>query len=364
MAYYIDLFSPETYDAFKKSNQNISGFRERQRNIAATIKPGDKLICYVTQLSRFFGVLLVESTFYKDASPIFYAKNDPFVIRFKVQVEAWLDFEKSPSIKEDLIWNKLAFTKEHVKSDHRWTMMVRGSLRKLTDEDGIIIETILKAQKTNGILFPLTDVDMAKLERTKITTSDEKEITVSIPEDITTEEEPTHSEAIRIQAKLAEIGEKMHLRIWIPKNNRSQVLNIWKPIHDDTLLDKLPLNYNEATLKTIEQIDVIWIKRSAIIRAFEVEHTTAIYSGILRMADLMALQPNTNINAHIVAPLERREKVFEEITRPVFSTLEKGPLVENCTFLSYDSIDEISEIEYIEHVSDSIIDEYAEDAII
>ncbi len=32
MAYYIDLFSPETYEAFSKSNQNISGFRLRQEN--------------------------------------------------------------------------------------------------------------------------------------------------------------------------------------------------------------------------------------------------------------------------------------------------------------------------------------------
>ena len=37
------------------------------------------------------------------------------------------------------------------------------------------------------------------------------------------------------------------------------------------------------------------------------------------------LQPNINIRAHILAPPERREKVLEEITRPVFSLLEKRP---------------------------------------
>lgn len=43
-------------------------------------------------------------------------------------------------------------------------------------------------------------------------------------------------------------------------------------------------------------------KEKTIIRVFEVEHTTSIYSGILRMADLMALQ-NLNIKTHIVAPI-------------------------------------------------------------
>ena len=41
-------------------------------------------------------------------------------------------------------------------------------------------------------------------------------------------------------------------------------------------------------------------------RAFEVEHTTAIYSGLLRMADLLALQLNMQIRLHLVAPEERR----------------------------------------------------------
>ena len=76
-----------------------------------------------------------------------------------------------------------------------------------------------------------------------------------------------------------------------------------------------------TTLKTIEQIDVLWLRKRSIVRAFEVEHTTSVYSGLLRMADLIALQPNMNIKLHIVAPVAKREKVFQEIRRPVFSLL-------------------------------------------
>ena len=50
----------------------------------------------------------------------------------------------------------------------------------------------------------------------------------------------------------------------------------------------------------------------SIVRAFEVEHTTSVYSGILRMADLLALQPNMDIKLHIVAPEAKRDKVFQE----------------------------------------------------
>ena len=97
-------------------------------------------------------------------------------------------------------------------------------------------------------------------------------------------------------------------------------------------------------------------------RAFVVEHTTAIYSGLPRMADLLGLQLNMAINLHIVAPDEKREKVMREIKRPVFSLLEHGPLYEKCTFLSYDANGELVQAKHLGHMSDTTIEEYEEAA--
>ncbi len=80
------------------------------------------------------------------------------------------------------------------------------------------------------------------------------------------------------------------------------------------------------------------------------------------MADLLALQPNMNIKLHIVAPLSKKEKVFQEIRRPVFSLLDRGPLAESCTYLSYDSLREVAQLRHLEHVSDHVLDEYSEEA--
>jgi hypothetical protein len=153
----------------------------------------------------------------------------------------------------------------------------------------------------------------------------------------------------------------MGMRIWIPKADRGAVLGEWEP-EDGALVDILPLNYDSTTIKTIEQIDVLWLKGRSIVRAFEVEHTTSIYSGILRMADLLALQPNLSIKLHIVAPSARRDRVFEEIRRPVFALLEKGPLSESCTYLSYESIEQISSERHLAHLSDTVLEEYSEEA--
>jgi hypothetical protein len=100
------------------------------------------------------------------------------------------------------------------------------------------------------------------------------------------------------------------------------------------MLDDLPTQFNEATTRTIELIDVLWLAGNSIVAAFEVECTTSIYSGLLRMSDLLALQPNLDISLYLVAPDERRDKVEQELLRPTFSLREK-PLAKICGFLSF-----------------------------
>jgi hypothetical protein len=80
------------------------------------------------------------------------------------------------------------------------------------------------------------------------------------------------------------------------------------------------------------------------------------------MADLLALQPNMDISLHIVAPGERRDKVFREIRRPVFSLLEKGPLAESCTFLSYESVRDLAKLRHLAHLSDTVLEDFVEEA--
>jgi len=363
MNYYLDLFSPQTFESFLKSSRDISGFRINQQHSANRIKKGDRFICYMTKLSRWFGILEVLSECFQEDSPIFYETDDPFVVRFKVKPIVLLNKEKAVPIKESFVWENLSFTKGLEKQGSHWTGPIRSSLKLINIKDGKFLEDLLVSQVENGITYPVDIEEYKKYLKPRVRGIG-KAVTVSVPEDSDNEllkvgDESEVRESILIQSMLANIGEKMGFRIWIPKNDRSRVFKEWNP-EPGSLIDILPLNYDEVTLKTIEQIDVLWLKRRSIVRAFEVEHTTSIYSGLLRMADLLALQPNMDIKLHIVSPEERREKVFEEIQRPVFSLLEKGALSEYCTFISYDSLRDLSNEKHLNHLTDDVIEDYEE----
>jgi predicted RNA-binding protein len=364
MAYFLDLFSPETYEAFTRSDRTVTGFRPSRQGRAGRVKPGDKLICYVTKLSRWVGVLEVLEGPYVDQTPRFLPDSDPFVVRFRVKPIAWLPVEKGLPIHEDHVWNALSLTRGQSKSSSMWTGKLRGSLLQLSESDGAFLESAIQAQASGGVTYPVDENEYRKLLAHRIRRAD-RDVSVTVPEgSVAVEAAPEPQEvreSLKIQALLAEIGSRMGMQIWIPKSDRTAVLAEWRGEHPP-VLERLPLNYDDITLRTIEQIDVLWLKGRAIKRAFEVEHTTSIYSGILRMADLLALQPNMDIRLHIVAPAMRREKVFQELRRPVFSLLDRGPLAESCTFLSYDSVRELAELPHLSHLSESVLDEYEEEA--
>jgi len=367
VTYYLDLFSPETYEAFTRSGQDISGFHTRQENAASRVQIGDKLICYMTKLSRWIGILEVSSEYFQDSTPLFYPSDDPFVIRFRVKPLAWLPKEKAIPIRDDRVWSKLSFTQGYDINSSYWTGKLRTSLNQIDESDGQFLEQFILAQVNGTETFEIDEQEYEKLATHKVRRTD-KVVSVSVPQDNYADAEddsrPAHTdvrESIKMQALLAYIGAQMGMKIWIPRNDRAAVLSEWKSDRP-SVLEALPLNYDEATLKTIEQIDILWLRGRSIVRAFEVEHTTSIYSGILRMADLLALQPNMDIKLHIVAPDARRDKVFQELRRPVFSLLEKGPLSDSCTYLAYDNVVTLAKEKHLSHLSDSVLDEYAEPA--
>lgn len=364
MAAYLDLFTPETWQAFVRRGCDVSGFRVWGKVIASKIKPDDVLICYVVGLSRWIGALRVLSNAYEDSAPYFVEQEDPFVIRFKVEPIVTLEPVRAIPIRD--IWDRLPMC-QGVRRTAGFTYKVglQRSLRELSDADSSTLLGLLKQQSTKtGTDYPLTSQEQKRLAGKRTVTTQTGPAPVEIPteEDVdTTEAIPERRRSLTVQANLAKIGIQLGFRVWVAASDRAAVLGILKQEGRDHFLSKLPLNADENTIDTVERIDVLWVRGRTIARAFEVENKTAVYSGILRMADLIALQPQFQIKLHIVAPEDRKDKVRQEILRPVFTYMEGGPLAKICTYLSYDAVEELVAKKDLQFLKDTIIEEYYEE---
>jgi hypothetical protein len=149
-------------------------------------------------------------------------------------------------------------------------------------------------------------------------------------------DEPAAGTHTHVQWLLATIGERLGCRIWIAANDRSKQWERQR-LGDMSLAELPPLGMiDPASRRIIERIDVLWLKgANQIVAAFEIEHTTSIYSGLLRMSDLVVLSPNLNFPLYIVAPEARLEQVRRELSRPTFQTLE---LHRRCGFFSDEAL--------------------------
>jgi type II restriction enzyme len=127
----------------------------------------------------------------------------------------------------------------------------------------------------------------------------------------------THSE---IQGWLRDLGRALEYDVWIASNDQGRTLGEGRL--GDGCLHSLPSAIQTARgVEAIRLIDVLWLNRESgeVVAAYEVEHTTSIYSGIVRLLDLALGPAQALCGLFLVAPDDREDEVRLQLKRPAFS---------------------------------------------
>jgi hypothetical protein len=143
-------------------------------------------------------------------------------------------------------------------------------------------------------------------------------------------EENTH---LKNQYLLVKIGLMRGYDVWVANNDRNKSYN--GEALASLTLSELPRFAGPNVLRIAKSIDVIWFKRRTDqpVGFFEIEHTSAMYSGLLRLNDVKTDYPIPE--AFIVGPKERKALFESQIQRRTFTHSE---LSEVCQFLSYEDL--------------------------
>ncbi|MFZ0800978.1 MAG: hypothetical protein WBQ09_14775 [Terriglobales bacterium] len=343
MNYWLDLFTGTTWREFKEAGARVSGFSAKRRSVAERVKKGDFLLCYLTGVMRWVGALEVLGSS-SDTRRIW--QDREFPVRFEVKPAIMLEPEHGVPMEQ--LEGRVSFFAT-AKDRAKFRGIVRASPNLLHVKDGELIFSLLQQAERSPVARPVDPKKLAKRPLYKVEPkrgmrSQATLVSVPEPDDAAViarePEAPTEPPTTRhteIQHELLTLGAELGLDVWVARNDRSKRWNNALLGSLPRMVERLPTQFNEATNRTIELIDVLWLSGNSIVAAFEVECTTSIYSGLLRMSDLLALQPNLDINLYLVAPDERREKVEQELLRPTFSLREK-PLSRVCGFLPFTSL--------------------------
>ncbi|MGA3094331.1 MAG: hypothetical protein ABSD79_02975 [Dehalococcoidales bacterium] len=99
----------------------------------------------------------------------------------------------------------------------------------------------------------------------------------------------------------------------------------------------MPKFHRDAVIDLAKRIDVVFFdpERDVLTHAFEIEHSTGVSSGLLRLNDIAESYPSANVKFYIVSDEENRDKFEREIIRPSFKQLRKC----KCEFREYRQVE-------------------------
>lgn len=130
--------SPENHAATAEHGFTVIGCKERRRNQAMLIEPGDRIVLYLTRVMRFAAAIRVTGELYEDRTGIWPGKPgkaDAYPWRFATEPElvleeaGWLAAEE---LKDDLA---------HIRkwpAEH-WKLAFQGQLRTVCDADAALL---------------------------------------------------------------------------------------------------------------------------------------------------------------------------------------------------------------------------------
>lgn len=137
----------------------------------------------------------------------------------------------------------------------------------------------------------------------------------------------------QVQSIVSAIGAAKGYDIWVPQNDRGRLESaLVGEIH---CREELPAPLAEVN-DILQEIDCIWLQRGSneLRGMFEVEHTTAIYSALLRFNDVHLCSKSSQ-TYRVIANGARRAQFVRQLNRPTFRA---SGLNEICTFLEYGNV--------------------------
>ncbi len=130
--------SQENFAATREHGFTVIGMKERRRNQALEMAPGDRIILYLTKVMAFGASVRITSELFEDRTKLWPGKPgkaDPYPWRFDTEPEIVLDEDEwvpAESVKDDL---------EHIRkwpAEH-WKLAFQGQLRTVSDADAALL---------------------------------------------------------------------------------------------------------------------------------------------------------------------------------------------------------------------------------
>jgi hypothetical protein len=143
-SFFLGLFTVESWREFKRHGGHVMGFNQNKSKTVARLQPGDIILCYLSKVSNFVGIMEVAGPSYVDDKPIW--SDGLFPVRLPVRIKLELPLMQAVPIRS--LKGQLSFLPDTMNSTG-WTIYVRSSPRPWSAHDGEVVVKAIAARMTN-----------------------------------------------------------------------------------------------------------------------------------------------------------------------------------------------------------------------
>jgi hypothetical protein len=137
----------------------------------------------------------------------------------------------------------------------------------------------------------------------------------------------------QVQTLVASIGHFKGYDVFVPESDVGRL--DWSLTERFPLRQAIPAGF-ERVRAILAEIDVVWVAsgKNSVEGLYEIEHSTPVYSGLLRFNDVLLTDPKVS-RFSIISNDTRRDLFSRQLFRPTF---RKSGLAELCSFLEYANV--------------------------
>ncbi|MDQ3540596.1 MAG: EVE domain-containing protein [Chloroflexota bacterium] len=143
--YWIVVSSVDNWQRTVDRGFTIQGLKSRHRKKAERMRPGDKIVYYVTGIKAFAGITTITSPYFESDEPIWVSGNakkagEPYP--FRVRIEPDLALAREDFVPAEGLARRMTYASKW-PAEH-WTLAFQGNVHLIPEEDYTLIRTAIE----------------------------------------------------------------------------------------------------------------------------------------------------------------------------------------------------------------------------
>lgn len=142
---WIVVGSPDNFAATRAHGFTVQGLKSRHRKKAGTMRPGDRIVWYITGVKAFAGYATVTSEYFEDHTLIWKSKDpkrDAEDYPWRVNITPVITLDDNEFVPAEPIARQMAHVAKWPEAN--WTLAFQGNVHKIGDEDFEVIRLALE----------------------------------------------------------------------------------------------------------------------------------------------------------------------------------------------------------------------------